>query len=172
LGNLSSGRGITALLEAFADNGKIDRALVIVGYGELATLVQEYAARWPSIYYLDAVPPEQVLEYASAADLGLCLIEDSCLSYRLSLPNKLFEYIMAGIPVIVSDLPEMASVVGANQIGEVVAQLDSPAILTAIDRVLATDPSVLKDKLSLAAQRLCWETQEQQMIDSYREHVL
>jgi glycosyltransferase involved in cell wall biosynthesis len=68
--------------------------------------VEEKSKKFNNIKYLDAVPPNEVIDCARQADVGVSLIEDLCLSYHYALPNKIFEYISAGLPVIVSDLPK------------------------------------------------------------------
>jgi glycosyltransferase involved in cell wall biosynthesis len=67
------------------------------------------------------VATDKVISYAKEADIGLCLIEDLCLSYRFSLPNKLFEYLLAGIPVIVNDLPEQRKFINKYKCGWVLS---------------------------------------------------
>jgi len=62
----------------------------------------------------------ELLSYTAAADVGLSLIENISLSYHYALPNKLFEYIMAEIPVVVSKLPQMVEIVMQYNVGEVV----------------------------------------------------
>ena len=63
------------------------------------------------------VPPEQLLEAIALADVGLALIQPVCLSYRMSLPNKLFEYVAAGVPVLGSDLPAIGPLISEHGIG-------------------------------------------------------
>jgi glycogen synthase len=58
-----------------------------------------------------------------------------CRSYELTLPNKLFEYAAAGVPVLASDLPVLAAVVRGNGLGEVVAPEDTAAIAAALERL-------------------------------------
>lgn len=110
-GNLSPGRGVEVLLECFAHYAAPSCVLVVMGYGELESLVKEYQAGYPGrIYFKSAVSPEEVVDIAASADFGLCLIEPVCLSYKYCMPNKMFEYMAAGIPVLASPLPEMVNV--------------------------------------------------------------
>jgi glycosyltransferase involved in cell wall biosynthesis len=145
---------------------------VFVGYGDLADRVRASAARSDSIYFHPAVAPHDVLRYAASADVGLSLIEDTCLSYRLCLPNKVFEYLMAGLPIIVSDLPEMAALVRERGIGAVARSLDPQGIGEAIARVLAMTPTARAANVRETAREFSWEAQEEELVRRYRTHVL
>ncbi len=105
VGLLSGGRGIEYLLTCFSDEKLNDRHVVFVGYGDLENLVRENVSR--NVHFLPAVPPSQVAAYVSGADVGLSLIEATCLSYYYSLPNKVFEYLSAGVPFVCSDFPDV-----------------------------------------------------------------
>lgn len=123
-GRLSLGRGIERLLEIFSKVKK-EKHIVFMGYGPMAASVQQRAETSPNIHYLPAVAPEDILAYTSSADIGLCLIENTCLSYYYSLPNKLFEYIMAGLPVIINDFPEQRKFVGRFDCGWIATNNDA-----------------------------------------------
>jgi glycosyltransferase involved in cell wall biosynthesis len=73
---------------------------------------------------LPRMPYERMMQYTRNADLGLSLDKDTNLNYRFSLPNKLFDYFRASIPVLVSDLPEVAGIVRKYEAGVVIAQVD------------------------------------------------
>ena len=105
-GSIHRGRATEMLLDVFSGHPPT-RHLVFLGYGDQEDLVRSTAVVHPNIHFLPAVPPSEVLDVTASADVGICLIEDVCLSYRLALPNKLMEYISAGVPALVSDFPEM-----------------------------------------------------------------
>ncbi len=65
----------------------------------------------PNIHFHPYVTPSQVIALAREADIGFCMLDADCLSYTLSLPNKFFEYAMAGVPIVANDLPEMAALI-------------------------------------------------------------
>jgi glycosyltransferase involved in cell wall biosynthesis len=115
-GLLGRGRGIELTLEAFAGQDS-NKHVVFLGYGPLEELIRVAAHSSPNIHFAPAVPPERVLEVTRNADVGLAVIEDICLSYRYCLPNKLFEYVMAGVPVIASDFPDMGQVIDRQRCG-------------------------------------------------------
>ena len=83
--------------------------------------------------------PELVEAYASSADVGVSPIVPSCLNYRYSLPNKLFQYMAAGIPVVASDFRQVREVVEGSGCGVVVDTTRPEAIAWAIVRILG-DP--------------------------------
>jgi glycosyltransferase involved in cell wall biosynthesis len=107
LGALSNGRGWTQIVDAFRDQPR-DRHIIFVGDGPDAQKIADISKTVPNVHWHAPVPITQVPQYAAGADVGISLIEDSCLSYRFCLPNKLHEYRIAGLPVIVSDLPELS----------------------------------------------------------------
>lgn len=118
-GALFRGRRIEQVLRAF-EGVAGGRHLVFMGYGELEATVRAAAAQQGNIHFLPAVPPREVLGYTAGADVGICGVENVCLSYFYALPNKLFEYLHAGIPTLVPPYPEMARVVAEHGCGWVV----------------------------------------------------
>lgn len=105
LGGFIKGRGIELILNSFPSELE-SYHLAFIGSGVLEKKIQSNTGSRKKIYMHGSVPTDHVIAYTKEADVGLCLIEDLCLSYRFSLPNKLFEYLLAGIPVIINDLPE------------------------------------------------------------------
>ena len=138
LGGLMGGRGLEQLVDAMA---LADRPqLVLLGDGQLAEPLRTRASLRgiaDRVHQLPPVPPDEVIAIAASADLGVSPIVPSCLNYRLSLPNKLFQYMAAGLPVVASDFPQVREVVEGSRCG-VVADTTSPqSIATAIETVLA-----------------------------------
>jgi glycosyltransferase involved in cell wall biosynthesis len=117
-GLLGRGRLIEQFLAAFDPPG--EHHLVLLGFGPLEPLVREAAASCRNIHFLPAVPPCEVLRYTAGADVGLCGVEDVCLSYRLALPNKLFEYLSVGLPVLAPALPDIQAFLGETAAGWIV----------------------------------------------------
>src|SRR5204862_484616 len=95
-GGLFRGRRVEQLIRVF-ESARQDRHLVFMGYGDLEELVKAAAARCGNIHFHPPVPPQEVLKHTAGADVGLIGVENVCLSYYYSLPNKLFEYLAAGI---------------------------------------------------------------------------
>lgn len=88
-----------------------------MGYGELVEKVAEYEKNYSNIHYHPAVKPDEVVSYTSSADIGVHLIANTCLNHYYCLPNKIWEYLNAGLPIIVSDFPELSKVVDQCQCG-------------------------------------------------------
>jgi glycosyltransferase involved in cell wall biosynthesis len=133
--------------------------LLIIGGGDawpaLHRLVAEHQLQ-DRVRLLPRMPYEAMMAYTRNADLGLSLDKDSNLNYRFSLPNKLFDYFRAGIPALVTDLPEVAGVVLKYRAGVVIARTD-PGLIAAAVRTLMTDPArhqALREKATFAGRDL------------------
>jgi len=162
VGLLVPGRGIENLLEVFSRAG-VRSHLVFIGYGDRVGIA-EWAHRHENIHLHPAVPHERVVPLISEADCGLCLIEDVSLSDRLCLPNKLFEYALAGLPVLASRLPEIERVVNEYGLG-VCCDNDIDSIekaVRAIERGGIRRPQV-------DMSELFWETQAERLRHAYLE---
>ncbi len=167
-GLIGEGRGIRILVEAFA--GLADKAaLVVMGYGSLTDWLAEQAARHANIHYHPAVPPQRLLAYTSAADYGISLIEATSMSYEYCMPNKLFEYVMARKPVLVSPTMEQRDFVEHHGIGEVAADFSPQAVREAALRLLERTPASLEAALNQTSNEYCWERQEMKLEDIYIE---
>lgn len=116
LGNLERGRGIHNILEVFSTINQ-DYVVVLMGTGSLENEVIEYATKNQNIFVHKPVTHNQVTDVASSADYGICLIENVSLSNYYCLPNKLFENIFAGLPVITSNFPDMSEIVRKYSVG-------------------------------------------------------
>jgi len=160
LGGISEGRGVRYLLESFNILTNHNYTLVFIGYGDLENLVSAYSAKNNHIFLRKAVRPEEVIQYAASADVGVSIIEDNCLSYTYCLPNKLFEYTMAGIPTIVSDLPEMRKIVEEYNIGVAISGKDNDEFKRALLKLEEMPVELMNNNLAKAAIILNWESQE------------
>jgi glycosyltransferase involved in cell wall biosynthesis len=139
LGGLMAGRGLEQLVDAMA---LVPHAqLVLLGDGVLRDDLLARAGRSGArVVALPPVPPDEVVGHAASADVGVSPIVPSCLNYRYSLPNKVFQYMAAGIPIVASDFPQVRDVVDGEDAGVVVDTARPQAIAAAITRVLA-DPA-------------------------------
>jgi len=100
-GILDEARGVRLLLDAFTQI-PLDHHLVFLGFGSLVDEIKARTVLSPNIHFHPAVAPDKIMELTRGADVGLCLLTDNCLSYQYSLANKIFHYIHAGIPILVS----------------------------------------------------------------------
>lgn len=168
-GGLVEGRGINLIIEAFKARSDNRVVLVFMGYGPLESDVVQVAKQNKNVFFYSAVSPDIVLEYTASADIGISLIENTCLSYYYCLPNKLFEYSMAGLPVIVSNMKEMSDFVKMNAIGMVIKETSPEAINQAIDNLLALNLDVLRTNAFNTACENSWERQETIMLKAYSQ---
>jgi len=169
-GQIAEGRGIEHLIQSIQSIP--DSSLVILGEGPS---LEEYrnltiSRQWERVYFPGKVSLADLPSYTSSADIGVLLTEDTCLSYHLSLPNKLFEYIHAGLPVVASNLPEIARVVSTHQIGEVVNPDDPKDIANAISRLLhdPTRYSQCRSNAIQAVKKFTWEQESKNLLAVYQ----
>ncbi len=136
-GLVRDGRGLMRLIAAMRDVP--GAALVIIGDGPTKHLLVDQAARARPgrAHFLPHTPPGDLLRLTASADLGVHVPEPLTLSIRLALPNKLFEYLMAGLPVVVTDIPEMRRVVEGFDVGLVVDPYDRDGLAAALRRALS-----------------------------------
>ena len=167
-GNLSRGRGVEVVLETFKALSDTKSVVVFMGYGELEASIKEHQKRYHNIYFHKAVTPDILLDYTSSADFGISMIEDVCLSYRYCLPNKMFEYIMAGVPVIVSNLPEMKKLVEQYEVGVVAKENNPKELAEAIILASSLDKDYVQKQLNSVKSIYNWEEQEKILISLYR----
>jgi glycosyltransferase involved in cell wall biosynthesis len=166
LGGIQQLRGLDVMIRAIAERD--DLVLVMMGPGSPAYR-QELEALAASegvparIRFLPPVKPSEIRRYALGADVGVVMHKgDQYLSYRYALPNKLFDYLHAGLPVVVSDLPELGGTVLENRVGATCDPGDPASIADAIDRVTA-DPE-LRANVAAAAPRYTWEIESRKLL--------
>lgn len=138
--------------------------LLIIGSGDawpvLERLVKGHRLE-DRVRLLGRMPYERMMDHTRNADLGLTLDKDTNLNYRFSLPNKLFDYLHAGIPVLATDLPEVARIVRRYDAGVVLPQA-GPAAIQAAVRALFADPErerALRGNATFAARALDGEAE-------------
>jgi glycosyltransferase involved in cell wall biosynthesis len=169
-GNVQHGRGAETLVEAMRQVR--GAALVFLGGGAgrsaLEVRVRENGIR--HVHFLDAVPPADLLPITASADIGVTLLEDNCLNHHFALPNKLFEYLMAGLPVVGSDLPEIRRVVAGFDVGTLVDAGDPAAVAGGIQALL-DDPerrAACAARARPACETFRWERASEPFVRTYR----
>lgn len=170
-GGFSKGRGIEILLETFANIDIENVCIVFMGYGELEDKIKEYAGKYKNIFYHEAVAPQVLLNYTVSADYGISLIENVCLNYYYCLPNKFFEYSMAGLPVICSDFPVMNSFIQKHGAGTLANPDDKISIIASIKNIMTKDYKVLSQNARNMALANSWEEQEKVLINLYKDLI-
>ena len=171
-GALNLGRGIELAIQSLEYLENV--ILWIAGAGDieanLHALVQDLGFS-NRVKFLGKVPLHDLSEFTHQADLGISLEEDLGLNYRYALPNKLFDYIQARIPVVVSDLPEMRSVVEKYKIGKILLKRTPETLGRIINTMINEDiPSgKYASKLELAARELSWQHEEEKLLKLFRK---
>ncbi len=164
-GGFIAGRGMERLLRVFAQVPEVD--LMCMGSGPLQPLVEQAVAVYPNIILVPQVPPHEVLSWSLVADVGICLTDSSCLSHYYSLPNKIFEYLHAGLPIIVNPLAEQQAMVESLGCGWVAPEDDEAlkATIRAIDRTELTQRA---QGVAQARAALQWSDEADRLVRAYR----
>jgi glycosyltransferase involved in cell wall biosynthesis len=165
-GILTRGRGVNLLLDAFAGAGP-DRHILFLGYGDLEGEVTRAARRFPNIHYHSAVPPEKIAEFTAGADVGVSLIENVCLSYYMSLPNKVFEYLQCGLPVVVSRFPAMAEIVDRFGCGWAIP-VERDLLARLVTSITREEISRRSERALEAGSSCHWALEEPTLLGVYR----
>ncbi|EPR86952.1 glycosyl transferase, group 1 [Acinetobacter junii CIP 107470 = MTCC 11364] len=168
-GGLFAERGVQLILDAFKARSDNKIVGVFMGYGELEQDIKNAASERNNIFFFPAVPPQVVLEYTSSADMGIHLIQNTCLNHDYCMPNKLFEYSMAGLPVLVSNMKDMSELVLKNNMGAVISDFSAKGINQAIDEFLNQNLTIMKKNAYNMASENSWEIQEQAMLSAYKK---
>ena len=161
------------LLEQIDAAALFDAAvLVLLGGGPCENELRQKAHHLglgDSVFFLPRVPFAELHEYTCSADVGLCLIKNSGKSFFYSLPNKLFEYFMAGVPVVASDFPEMGAVVQKSGAGILADPLDPFAVARQINLLIADAPRMAHcaEAARAAARTYSWEHEVEKLTTLY-----
>jgi glycosyltransferase involved in cell wall biosynthesis len=169
-GAAAQDRGCENLVRALVG---LDRAhLLFLGaggpYGERLRALSETLGVAARTHFEPPVALDRLLAHTAQADVGVSLLEPSCDNHRLALPNKVFEYVAAGVPVVVSDLPELGRLVRAYEIGWAVDPRDPASIAAGLSAAIdAGADAALRERLSRAAGELNWEREQRRLLELY-----
>ena len=174
-GALNMGRGLEMAISAM--QYLKDARLLIAGSGYFENDLRQLVTKLElgsKVVFLGRIQPDYLFQHTVQADLGISLEENKGLNYYFALPNKLFDYIQARIPVLVSDLPEMASVISNYQVGRVTNTRDPRELAVIIDEMLSNQEQrkIWLQNLQNAADELCWENEESKLLEIYKRVLL
>jgi glycosyltransferase involved in cell wall biosynthesis len=171
-GGLAPGRGIEEALRALPAVPEVRLRLIGPDADGFAAHIRGEADAIgvaDRLEILPPVPPADVPTALAGAQIGLALIQPTVLNNRLSLPNKLFEYVVAGVPVLASDLPVLGRTVREEGIGEVVPPGDVPAIAAAMRRLAEPDRNAeARARVRSFAERVNWQRERLVLEGVYR----
>lgn len=144
----------------------LDQAiLLVIGAGDAMDELKQRAGRpgiQGKVIFTGRLPFEELIHYTSVAEVGLSLDKDTNINYRYSLPNKLFDYIHAEVPVLASPLVEVARIVKDYGVGEVIPS-HQPEDIARILREMLDDPQRLaqyRENCRKAKSELCWDREK------------
>jgi len=136
--------------------------LLIVGSGDAIPGLKEMTIQEQvsdKVKFVPRLPYEQMMQYTMNADLGLSVDKPTSLNYEFSLPNKIFDYIRAGIPILASNLVEVAALVKMYDIGTIIGNVNPTEITRAIQKYQknTANKEQLITSLNRASRELIWE---------------
>jgi glycosyltransferase involved in cell wall biosynthesis len=174
-GGFSVDRGVEELVAAASEPRlvELDAAIVFMGYGRLEAFIQAAAERDPRrIHLLPAVPPDDLMPWTASADVSFVGQPPRTLNQRMNLPNKLFESLMAGVPVIVSEGNEQCRLVTAERVGACV-DIDDPTAIASACADMLIRPDEERQALRahcrrVALERYTWEGNAGGLLEVYR----
>lgn len=169
--NIDRGAEEAVTMMSYLDNC----ILYIIGSGDvfksLKKMISDLALT--NVIIKDKMPYKELMQYTCVADLGLSLDKGTNLNYEYSLPNKVFDYIQAQTPLLVSNRKEVAKLVSDNNIGQVANSFKPKDLAQQINSIFA-DNAQLKEwhkNLKTAAKTLTWENEEINLLKIYKDLV-
>jgi glycosyltransferase involved in cell wall biosynthesis len=166
-------RGAEELVEAmkYIEN----TILLIVGSGDVLPQLKQMvlqAKLEEKVKFIPRQNPDRLKKITAMADVGLSIDKDTNLNYRYSLPNKLFDYIQCGVPVLASNLPEVSKIVLEYQVGRVINHHDPKEIAHVLKDMLDHDDKIkLAGHLAKAARELNWQANIPVLNQVYNKYI-
>lgn len=165
LGALGNGRGVNLLLEVFSELKNVHVAFM--GYGIHEEKIISASQKASNIHFKPAVAYDQIMTYTSSADYGVISVENVCLNYYYCMPNKLFEYVQAEIPIFVNALFDCKRLVEEEKIGLGAEAETVEAWKEKILELSQKDPAEYSEALKRVKQKYNWENEEIKLINLY-----
>ena len=152
-----------------------DCFLMIIGGGDVLPALKQMVEKLhitDRVRFLPRMSYQQMMSHTQLAELGFCLDKDTNLNYRFSLPNKLFDFIQAGVPIVASHLTEIEKIIRKYDLGLFIENHQPETIAATIREALSDEGrrEQWKRNLAVAAQELCWENEELKLLEIYRHY--
>ncbi|MFD0993264.1 glycosyltransferase [Tenacibaculum geojense] len=160
-GAVNIGRGLELMIDTmeFLDN----YIFLIIGDGDIISDLKNHVSKRKlenKVLFYGKVTPKELKKITPNASLGISLEEDLGLNYRYALPNKIFDYVQAEVPVLVSNLPEMKKIVKQYNIGEIVYSREPQQLANQITQMCTIN---FLSKLQKAKKELIWEKEAKKL---------
>lgn len=171
-GYITHGRHLPELVEALRYLPE-HVSLALVGDGSLWPVLERQAEKLGVGHRLrrvHPVTPQTMAPTMAQADAAVVIITSDATSYHFALPNKLFESIAAGLPLVVTDIPEVAGLVRQYDLGVILSSVEPEALARAIEAVLEPEANARYRANALRAREaLTWEAEEVKLVALYRQ---
>ncbi|MFM9889411.1 MAG: glycosyltransferase [Rickettsiales bacterium] len=165
LGRIAPNRGLERMMRLVTQCKSLHFALI--GAGPMVEAVKAMAAVHANLHYLPPVPSAEVVDIARGADIGLSVIDHSCLSYTYAMPNKLFEYLQAGVPVLIGNMPEQRAIIDAHSAGWVMPEDDDAAALLFLQSLSRSEIDAKKAGAAAASHVYSWSHERAVLLAAY-----
>ncbi|MCL2596356.1 MAG: glycosyltransferase [Paludibacter sp.] len=159
-GAINVGRGLEWVIDAMPYVNK-NVLLVIIGEGDIKRKLMEKVANMKlmnQVTFFGKKQPDELFRYTKGADIGLCLLDNIGLSYYYSLPNRIFDYLRAGVPVLATDFPEIHDFVNTYNTGVLIDHYQPKFLAKIINDML--ENRIDTSRFYYLAQKNCWENEE------------
>lgn len=150
--------------------------LLIIGSGDVMEVLKTMVADLKldsKVKFIGKVPFQKLVQYTRHGDLGLTLDKDTNINYKYSLPNKLFDYIHAGVPVLSSSLVEIKKIIDEYAIGDCIRSHDPKHIADKMNAILQDENKLQlwKKNTKIASEKLNWENEEKALTEVYSKFL-
>ncbi|MCK4630047.1 MAG: glycosyltransferase [Bacteroidales bacterium] len=168
--NIDRGAEEAVLSMQYLDN----TILMIIGDGDIVNnlkqMVSEHGLQ-SKVMFMEKVPHNILMNFTCAADVGITLDKDTNLNYKYSLPNKLFDYIQAGVPVLASKIVEVENIIKSYNIGDIIDNHNPEHIASKLKNMFSDMDrmQLWKKNLHIAGEELCWENEQGKIIEIFRK---
>jgi len=170
-GNLTKERGLMELVEStqwFSE----DVVLILMGEGDLIKELKNYVklkSLDKKVFFHEPVPLQDLSKYTASAEIGVIPYLNLSLNHYFSLPNKLFEYLHAGLPVVASNFPEISRIINSEKVGVTFNPSDPKDISAKINSVFSNQKKYknMKERSIKVAKKYTWENESKVLLRAY-----
>lgn len=169
-GQLSRSRGVHDIVEVFQQLPP-SKHVVFMGSGPMEDYIRSVSVHHINIHLIPPVNPSVVLSYTAGADVGIHIIPNTCLNHFYCLPNKVFEYILAGIPFIVSDFPDIRREFESKNVALFIDP-SKDSLMAIVSKIKFEEVKEMKINCLAQQHLIYWERQDVIYTDIYKNLLL